>query len=128
MKAKTIEKVVKGKKSYTMAEIREAIAYWKGRLASLNEEEEKAEADVDDEETKSDGKGTDKGKNSLPDEKTVQEKAKSMPVGAFNPNRRFYRIHLAAVKKVKAKLAKLLHDKGLGVDEDSNIQIENSAI
>lgn len=132
MKAKTIKKVVKGKKSYTMAEIREAIAYWKGRLASLNESDGddddggEGDADLDDPDDSGDSKG--KGKAGLPDEKTVQAKAKSTPVGAFNPNRRFYRIHLAAVKKVKAKLAKLLHDKGLNVDGDSNIQIENSAI
>ena len=74
MKAKTIEKVVKGKKSYTMAEIREAIAYWKGRLASVNEDEEKIEAAVDDDKkTAPNGKdGKDgKDKNSLLDEKAV---------------------------------------------------------
>ena len=51
MKAKTIKKVVKSKKSYTTSEIREAIAYWKGRLASLNESdggEGNADGDVED--------------------------------------------------------------------------------
>lgn len=33
MKAKTAKNAAKGKKAYTTAEIREAIAYWKGRLA-----------------------------------------------------------------------------------------------
>ena len=80
MKAKTIEKVVKGKKSYTMAEIREAIAYWKGRLASLNESdggEGNAESDVVDD-------VPDKGGSiGLPNEDKVEDKAKASPVGAF---------------------------------------------
>lgn len=118
MKAKTIEKVVKGKKSYTMAEIREAIAYWKGRLASLNEEEEeeeKAETDVDV-----------NGGIGLPDEDKVEDKAKASPVGAFNFTKRFYRMHLHAEKVVKEKLGKLLNKSKLG--DGNSVVIENSAI
>ena len=123
MKAKTIEKVVKGKKSYTMAEIREAIAYWKGRLASLNEEEEKAEADVD---VDTDGDTGGDGSVGLPDEDKVEDKAKASPVGAFNPTKRFYRMHLHAEKVVKEKLGKLLNKSKLG--DGNSVVIENSAI
>ena len=128
MKAKTVKKVAesaKTGKSYTMAEIREAIAYWKGRLASLNEAEE--EADDDDDESPDDDAET-SGEVGLPDEDKVEDKAVAAPVGVFNPTKRFYRMHLHAEKVVKQKLAKLLHSKGLKEIEDSNIVIENSAV
>lgn len=121
MKAKVAGKTVKGKKAYTTAEIREAIAYWKGRLASLNEEEEKAEADVDiDSDSDSDSSV------GLPDEDKVEDKAKASPVGAFNPTKRFYRMHLHAEKVVKEKLGKLLNKSKLG--DGNSVVIENSAI
>lgn len=127
MKAKTIEKAVKGKKSYTMAEIREAIAYWKGRLASLNESdggEGDAENDVDDVD---DDVVSDKGGGiGLPDEDKVEDKAKASPVGAFNFTKRFYRMHLHAEKVVKEKLGKLLNKSKLG--DGNSVVIENSAV
>lgn len=124
MKAKTIEKVIKGKKSYTMAEIREAIAYWKGRLASLNESDD---GDGDDDGGEGDA-DPDEGSGSvgLPDEDKVEDKAKSSPVGAFNPTKRFYRMHLHAEKVVKEKLGKLLNKSKLG--DGNSVIIENSAI
>ena len=105
MKAKTIKKVAKGKKSYTMSEIREAIAYWKGRLASLNESD---------------------GGIGIPDEDKVEDKAKASPVGAFNFTKRFYRMHLHAEKVVKEKLGKLLNKSKLG--DGNSVVIENSAV
>ena len=117
MKAKTIEKAAKGKKSYTMAEIREAIAYWKGRLASLNESDG-GEGSADP-----DGGG---GSIGLPDEDKVEDKAKASPVGEFNPTKRFYRMHLHAEKVVKEKLGKLLNKSKLG--DGNSVVIENSAI
>ena len=117
MKAKTIKKVVKSKKSYTMAEIREAIAYWKGRLASLNESDG-GEGDADSDE--------DSSSVGLPDEDKVEDKAKASPVGAFNPTKRFYRMHLHAEKVVKEKLGKLLNKSKLG--DGNSVVIENSAI
>ena len=126
MKAKTIEKVVKGKKSYTMAEIREAIAYWKGRLASLNESdggEGDAESDEDDVVDDVSDKG---GGVGLPDEDKVEDKAKASPVGAFNFTKRFYRMHLHAEKVVKEKLGKLLNKSKLG--DPNSVVIENSAV
>lgn len=130
MKAKSIKKVIesakekKQKKAYSTSEIREAIAYWKGRLASLNESDEEPD-ETPDEEDVDDG---DSGVGGIPDEDKVEDKAKASPVGAFNPTKRFYRMHLHAEKVVKQKLAKLLHSKGLKEIEDSNIVIENSAI
>lgn len=121
MKAKTIEKAVKGKKSYTMAEIREAIAYWKGRLASLNESD-----DGDDDGGEGDADPDEGGSVGLPDEDKVEDKAKSSPVGAFNPTKRFYRMHLHAEKVVKEKLGKLLNKSKLG--DGNSVVIENSAI
>jgi hypothetical protein len=106
-----------------MAEIREAIAYWKGRLASLNEAgaDEREEDDVDDDD---DGSGS--GGVGLPDEDKVEDKAKASPVGAFNPMKRFYRMHLHAEKVVKEKLGKLLNKSKLG--DGNSVVIENSAI
>lgn len=124
MKAKTIEKAVKGKKSYTMAEIREAIAYWKGRLASLNESDDGDGADDGGEGDADPDEGD--GGVGLPDEDKVEDKAKSSPVGAFNPTKRFYRMHLHAEKVVKEKLGKLLNKSKLG--DGNSVVIENSAI
>ena len=120
MKAKTIKKTVKGKRSYTMSEIREAIAYWKGRLASLNES--------DGGEGRADGDVVNSGSDSIgiPDEDKVEDKAKASPVGAFNPTKRFYRMHLHAEKVVKEKLGKLLNKSKLG--DGNSIVIENSAV
>ena len=125
MKAKTIEKVVKGKKSYTMAEIREAIAYWKGRLASLNESDG-GEGDAESDEDDVVDDVPDKGGVGLPDEDKVEDKAKASPVGAFNFTKRFYRMHLHAEKVVKEKLGKLLNKSKLG--DGNSVVIENSAV
>jgi len=128
MKTSASEKTAKSKKIYDISEIREAIAYWTGRLASFNEsDDEHIEPDVDADGKSAGADGGDKG-GGLPDEKAVSGKAKSSPVGAFSPNRRFFRIHLAAVKKTKDKLAKLLRDSGLNLEDDTSIQVENSAI
>ena len=131
MKTKTIEKAVKNskknKKAYSTSEIREAIAYWKGRLASLNESgDETEEDDVEDDEDDVDTSGGDSGEMGLPDEDSVESKAKASPVGVFNPTKRFYRMHLHAEKVVKEKLGKLLNKSKMGDGE--SVVIENSAI
>ena len=132
MKTKAIKKVVEGKKvkkTATVSEIREAIAYWKGRLASLNEAGgDEIDDDIinpdDDEDSK--GGDVDTKKFSLPDEDSVESKAKASPVGVFNPAKRFYRIHMRADKVVKEKLGKLLNKSKLG--DLNSVIIENSAV
>lgn len=121
-------KTKKMKKSYSTGEIREAIAYWKGRLASLNEADEKPEDDVenDDDDFEDDSKGSSSSGINLPNENKVEDKAKSAPVGVFNPTKRFYRMHLHAEKVVKEKLGKLLNKSKMG--DGNSVVIENSAI
>ena len=84
MKVKTIKKVVEGKKvkkTATISEIREAIAYWKGRLASLNEAggDEIDDDDVINPDDDEDSKGGDVDADAfgLPDEESLESKAKS---------------------------------------------------
>jgi hypothetical protein len=116
-------KAGKTKKRTSVSEIKEAIAYWRGRLASLNEAEEE---DDDDEATDKDVGGD--GDFGIPDGDKVEDKAKAAPVAVFNPLARFYRIHLRAERGVREKLAKLLHNKGLKGASTEDIQITNSAI
>lgn len=122
MKTDTMKKAA-GRKTYTTSRIREAIAYWKGRLASLNEADE-GEGDADDDADAEDD--ADGGLPGIPDEDKVEDKAKSAPVGVFNPTKRFYRMHLHAEKVVKEKLGKLLNKSKLG--DGNSVVIENSAV
>jgi hypothetical protein len=125
---KKMAKTKKMKKSYSTGEIREAIAYWKGRLASLNEADEAPEGDVenDEDDFEDDSKGGSSSGINLPDEDKVEDKAKSTPVGVFNPLKRYFRMHLHAEKVVIEKLGKLLNKSKMGTGEA--VVIENSAI
>jgi hypothetical protein len=73
-----------------------------------------------------DSKDSSSGGINLPDENKVENKAKSTPVGVFNPTKRFYRMHLHAEKVVKEKLGKLLNKSKMG--DGNSVVIENSAI
>jgi len=131
MKAKTIKKTIKSvkkpdsEKDCSAAKIREAIAYWKGRLASLNEglyEKDNEADEVPEKDVKNAEVPV------IQSESKVVEQAENNPVAVFNPTKRFWRMHNYAVKVVKEKLAKLLHDKGLKDISDGNIVVENSAM
>lgn len=125
MKTSTIKKVVKksrAKKSYSLSQIREAIAYWKGRLASLNEAEGEEHGGGDE----AGGDDVD-GKNlGFADEDSAESKAEGKPVGGFNPMKRFYRMHLHAKDVVGKKLGALLSKSKCGTPQ--SVEITNSAI
>lgn len=129
MKTSTIKKAVKKSESkskkYSTSQIREAIAYWKGRLASLNEDEEEEHGDNDDDDDDDDGKG---GGDSLgfASEDSAESKAEGKPVGVFNPMRRFYRMHVHAETVVKEKLGKLLSKSKFG--NPDSVDVDNSGI
>ena len=90
------------KTRYTRKQLKEAIAYWKGKLAKLNEEDEGDTATEDG----GDGKAIDAF---MADEETVQKKAESNPVGVFDLNARMHRLHIGASNKVKKALEKFLN-------------------
>lgn len=94
---KTVRKS-RAKKTRSVAKIREALAYWKGRMAQLNEAK-KTEDEAKDE-------------------------AENNPVGEFDPASRFIGMHKFAVGEVQKIVSKVLHNK---VDTQ-DVHVYNSAV